>query len=212
MTSKAASVWSIVHAERAQLVSDLRTVPAEAWSTPSLCAGWTVHDVLAHLLDTAKTSRTRFVRRMIAARFDFDGDNAAGVAAERRDDPTATLDAMDAVIGLTLTPPTARATRLVEAIVHGEDIRRPLGIAAAYPPAAVATALAYQARTAVSFHGGRERVQGLRLVATDTGIEIGDGPEVRGPAIDLLVVTSGRRAPGCSLEGPGAARLPASAG
>ncbi|GAB3224948.1 maleylpyruvate isomerase family mycothiol-dependent enzyme [Mycolicibacterium hippocampi] len=207
MTSKAASVWSVVHAERAQLVSDLRTVRAEAWSTPSLCAGWTVHDVLAHVLDTAKTSRTRFIRRMIASRFDFDGDNAAGVARERRPDPAATLDALDAAVGLTLTPPAARATRLVEAIVHGEDIRRPLGIAAAYPPAAVATALAYQARTAVSFHGGRERVQGLRLVATDTGIEIGDGPEVRGSAIDLLVVTSGRRPPECTLEGPGAARL-----
>lgn len=212
MTLNASTVWSIVHAERAQLVSDLRGLPAEAWSTPSLCAGWTVHDVLAHLLDTAKTSRLRFVRRMIAARFDFDGDNAAGVAAERRDDPTATLDAMDAATGLTLTPPAARATRLVEAIVHGEDIRRPLGIAATYPPAAVASALAYQARTAASLQGGRERVQGLRLVATDTGVGIGDGPEARGRAIDLLLVTSGRRTPDCTLDGPGAARLLAATG
>lgn len=86
------------------------------------------------------------------------------------------------------------------------------GITAGYPPDAVAAALAYQARTAVSLHGGRERVQGLRLVATDTGIEIGDGPEVLGRAIDLLVATSGRRAPEAGLDGPGAARLLAATG
>ena len=68
-----AQVWSFVHRERARLADDLATLPDEAWTTPSLCPGWDVHDVLAHLVDTAKTSRIGFVRRMLFARFDFDG-------------------------------------------------------------------------------------------------------------------------------------------
>ncbi len=205
------SVWSVVHAERAQLVADLRGMPRGSWSTPSLCAGWTVHDVLAHLLDTAHTSRIGFVRRMIASRFDFDGDNAAGVARAKRADPEATLEAMHTAIGLTLTPPAARATRLVEAFVHGEDIRRPLGIKSDYPPDAVVAALAYQARTAVAMQGGRERVDGLRLIATDTADAIGSGTDVRGRAIDLLVAASGRTVARGAFEGPGAPRLAAAA-
>ena len=67
---------------------------------------------------------------MIAARFDFDWDNVVGVSREKRGDPANTLEAMRAAINLTLTPPATLATRLVEAFVHGEDIRRPLGIAA----------------------------------------------------------------------------------
>ena len=54
-------VWPLVHAERAALVGDLESLDAAAWETPSLCAGWTVHDVVAHLVDTAKTTRVGFV-------------------------------------------------------------------------------------------------------------------------------------------------------
>ncbi len=205
-------VWPVVHAERTRLVSDLRGLPYDAWSTPSLCEGWTVHDVLAHLLDTAKTSRIGFARRMILCRFDFDSDNAAGISRAKCDDAEDTLDAMQAAITLTLTPPAARATRLVEAFVHGEDIRRPLGIASDYPPEAVGVALAYQSKTAVAIQGGRERVDGLRLIATDTGTAIGDGAEVRGRAIDLLVAASGRRSAAGAFDGPGASRLLAATG
>ena len=201
------NVWPVVHAERARLVCDVRGLSRDAWSTPSLCAGWTVHDVLAHLVDTANTSRITFIRRMILSRFDFDGDNAAGVLRERREDPEATLEAMHEAIALTLTPPAARATRLVEAFVHGEDIRRPLGIESHPPPEAVAVALAYQVKTSVALHGGRERVDGLRLVATDTRAEIGHGDEVTGRAIDLLMAASGRPVADGAIEGPGYFRL-----
>ncbi|PRC55682.1 hypothetical protein C6A85_42465, partial [Mycobacterium sp. ITM-2017-0098] len=84
------------------------------------------------------------------ARFDFDADNAVGIARERRADPCDTLAAMRAAIPLMRTPIAPRRTRLVEAIVHGEDIRRPLGIAATYAEDAVAAALAYQVGTSVA--------------------------------------------------------------
>ena len=195
MGSDASRVWPIVHAERARLVSDLEGMAVGNWSTPSLCPGWSVHDVLAHLVDTAKTSRIGFVRRMIAARFDFDGDNALGITRQKHDDPAATLQAMQAAQYLTLTPPVAWATRFVEAFVHGEDIRRPLGIAAEYPVDAVVEALRYQSKTAVALGGGRERVQGLRLVATDAEFASGDGEVVTARGIDLLLAVSGRPGP-----------------
>jgi uncharacterized protein (TIGR03083 family) len=192
MGMNGARVWDVVHAERARLVDDLAGVPDAAWSTPSLCGGWTVHDVLAHLVDTARTSRLGFARRMIAAKFDFDGDNDLGIAREKRATPAATLDAMRAAVPLMRTPLAPRPTRLVEAFVHGEDIRRPLGIGSAYPPDAVAAALAYQVRASAAVGGGRDLVRGLRLIATDCGFTHGSGEEVRGRAIELLMAASGR--------------------
>ncbi|WP_431309353.1 maleylpyruvate isomerase family mycothiol-dependent enzyme [Gordonia sesuvii] len=197
----------MVHDERARLAADLGAVAPAAWSTPSLCPGWDVHDVVAHLIDSATTTRRRFVRRMIAARFDFDRDNDAGIRAQRRADPAATLDALRAVVSSTDSPPAAAATRLVEAFVHGEDIRRPLGIVGAYPTDAVIDALDHQLATSVSFGGGRQRAQGTCLVVTDGDYAHGAGPEVRGRAIDLLLAVSGRPVPDGALTGPGAPHL-----
>lgn len=199
--------WPIVHAERARLVDDLGSVPSAAWTTPSLCPGWDVHDVLAHLVDTARTSRIGFVTRMALARFDFDRMNDVGVQREKADDPNQTLDAMRSALHLTLTPPAPFATRFVEAFVHGEDIRRPLGIPGDYPVHAVSKALSHQAKTSAAMGGGRERIDGLRLVATDSGLTLGQGPEVRGRAIDLLVAVSGRAVPADALDGPGVAAM-----
>ncbi|WP_226359263.1 maleylpyruvate isomerase family mycothiol-dependent enzyme [Pseudonocardia sp. ICBG601] len=157
-------VWKLVHAERAALLADLRDLPDDRWDTPSLCPGWTVHDVLAHLVDTARTTRTRFVLGMLRARMDFDRpQNAAGVARERGATPAETVRRFAACLPLTATPPAPLATRWVEMVVHGEDIRRPLGIVRPYAPAAVAGAVQVQARTSVSFGGARETVSGLCL-------------------------------------------------
>lgn len=207
MSLNKSDVWSFVHAERTRLADDLASLPPDAWTTRSLCPEWDVHDVLAHLVDTAKTSRIGFARRMILARFDFDGDNAIGITRERRADPRETVAALRAVVPLTLTPIAPRPTRLVEAIVHGEDIRRPLGIPASYPADVLADALAYQVGAAVAMGGGRERVEGLRLVATDSAFASGDGDVVRGRGVDLLLAVSGRAVDVGAFDGPGARRL-----
>ena len=46
-------VWPLVHTERAALIDDLAGLDGTAWEQSSLCAGWTVHDVVAHLVDVA---------------------------------------------------------------------------------------------------------------------------------------------------------------
>ena len=205
-------IWSAVHEERQALIDDLETLSPERWNTPSLCPGWDVHDVVAHLVDTARTTRLGFLGRMAAAGFDFDKDNAAGVAMERAEDPRRTLGKFRAVLSRTTGPPAPLATRLVEAFVHGEDIRRPLGIHREYPVMEVVEALKLQVATSTKMGGGRELVDGLRLVVSDAGLQHGQGPEVRGCATALLLAVSGRPVGPDELSGPGVAELMARLG
>lgn len=197
--------WSTVRQERLQLVADLAPLDPDRFREPSLCPGWDVHDVLAHLVDTALTTRRAFVVGLALARFDFDRQNARGVARRKGSTPGATLESMRAVVDLRLTPPAPLATRLVEAIVHGEDIRRPLGILPRYPSEAVAHALRHQLRTSTAVGGAREHVAGLRLSATDADVTHGESghDEVSGPALELLLLVSGRGDATTAVDGPG---------
>ncbi len=207
---KKADVWVIVHAERRALVDDLRGLTAEQWETPSLSTGWTVHQVAAHLIDSGTTGRLDFIRRMITSRGDFDRDNAVGMERHLRSRPEDTLAALEAAVDSTRTPPADLATRLVEAFVHGEDIRRPLDLAGDYPARGVAAALDYLVQTGVGMGGGKERVQGVRVVASDLDWTSGSGPELSGRGIDLLLALSGRPAGAAQLSGAGLETLTAS--
>jgi uncharacterized protein (TIGR03083 family) len=200
-------VWSMVHAERAALLEDLTHLNDEQWQEPSLCEGWTVHDVAAHMVNTARTTRLSFVATFVLARFDFHRQNARGVERERGASPHETLERLRQVASRTSTPPAPLDSRLVEEVLHGEDIRRPLGITHSYQQEAVVRALRLQARTPASFGGSKELVAGIRLTATDTDLSIGDGPEVSGTALSLLLAVSGRRVGLNELDGPGVATL-----
>ena len=200
-------VWDLVHAERRALVDDLAPLTDEQWRTPSLCAGWTVRDVVAHVVDTARTSRLRFVREMVLARFDFDRQNQRGMERFRGATPAATLDGLRAAVDLRLTPPAPLDSRLVEAIVHGEDVRRPLGLTRAYDADAVVAAFRLQARTSPGMGGAKALLDGLAVRATDADLDHGAGAEVSGPALDLLLASCGRAVALGALSGPGVATL-----
>lgn len=202
-------VWPMVHAERAALIEDLARLDDDRWREPSLCEGWTVHDVVAHLVDTALTTRIGFVVGLARARFDFDRQNAVGVERARGADPRETLRRLRLVATRTSTPPAPLDSRLVEEVVHGEDIRRPLGLTRPYPTQAVVRALLLQTRTPASFGGAKELLNRVRLTATDTDLAIGTGPEATGPALSLLLAVSGRRVALDDLSGPGVAALAA---
>ncbi|MHA6628299.1 maleylpyruvate isomerase family mycothiol-dependent enzyme [Pseudonocardia sichuanensis] len=196
-------VWSLVHAERAALIDDLEHVENHRWELPSLCQGWTVHDVVAHLVDTALTTRLGFVVGLARAGFDFHRQNARGVERERRAAPRETLEQLRRVSSRTTTPPAPLDSRFVEEVVHGEDVRRPLGIVRPYPQEVVVRALRLQTRTPASFGGAKELVGRVRLTATDADLSIGDGPEVTGAARSLLLAVTGRRVALDDLAGPG---------
>ncbi len=61
-----------VRAERTRLLSVLEPLDAQRWATPSLCAGWTVRDLVVHLLMPYELSVPRFLLLMLRARFAFD--------------------------------------------------------------------------------------------------------------------------------------------
>ncbi|BDT85161.1 maleylpyruvate isomerase family mycothiol-dependent enzyme [Nocardia cyriacigeorgica] len=196
-------IWPIVHAERVALIDDLAELADDLWERPSLCGGWTVHDVAAHLINNAKATRLGIVRDMVRARFDFARMTAQGVERERDATPRETLARLRKVATLTSTPPAPLDSRLVEEVVHGEDIRRPLGIKREYSAEAVVRSLRYQAHTPVSLGGAKQLVSAVRLCATDEAVSIGDGPEISGPALSLLLAISGRKVALSDLTGPG---------
>ena len=202
------SIWPTIHAERRALAEDLNDVTPEQWTTQSLCSDWTVHDVLAHQLSLAKMTPPKFFLRFAAARFDFDRYIAHQATEEGRAGPAKTLAAFRAATERRSSPPGPKASWLGETFVHGEDIRRPLGITRAYPPEQVARAIAFYTSGNLII-GGKKRVEGLTLTATDTDFNSGSGPAVSGPAIELLLATSGRIAACTELTGPGVAILAA---
>jgi uncharacterized protein (TIGR03083 family) len=200
------SIWPTIHAERSALADDLSELSAEQWRTPSLCTEWDVHDVFAHLLSAAKMTPPRFVTRFAGAGFNFDRFAARQVAIEGAGGPAETMSAFRAAEPRETAPPGPKETWLGEAFVHGEDIRRPLGITRAYPLPEVARAVAFYAKSNAII-GGRNRVAGLTLRATDTELSVGSGPLVEGPAISLLLVASGRKSALAELVGPGVETL-----
>ena len=200
------SVWPAIHAERRALADDLARLTPEQWATRSLCREWTVHDVLAHQLATAELTPARFLTRFARAGFHFDRFAAEQVAIAGRGGPEATLAAFRAAEPRETAPPGPKVTWLGEALVHGEDIRRPLGIEHRYPLPEVARAIRFYAGSNTLI-GGRNRVAGLTLRATDTDLTLGSGPVVEGPAMSLLLAVTGRSAALGELSGPGVEEL-----
>lgn len=196
------SVWPTIHTERHALAEDMAQLSDAQWQTPSLCSEWTVHDVLAHLVSAARMTPPKFFGRFAAAGFNFDRFAGKQVRVEGAGGPAATLAAFRASEGRTSAPPGPKDTWLGEAFVHGEDIRRPLGITHDYPHEFVARAVAFYAKSNAII-GGRDRVAGLTMRASDTDFSVGTGPEVSGPAISLLLAASGRKSALTELSGPG---------
>jgi uncharacterized protein (TIGR03083 family) len=195
------SSWNVVHNERRMLADELSLLTEPQWAAASLCEGWDVHDVIAHLTGSAKTTRRGFWMSMVRSGFNFDWANAREVATERAPTPAETLDRFRATITSTNTPPGPFVTRLIEIVVHGEDIRRPLGMTRPHLPPALKDCLEYLVRDQLS--GGKKRLAGLELAATDQGFNVGSGRSVRGPALSLLLAASGRPAGLPELQGEG---------
>jgi uncharacterized protein (TIGR03083 family) len=201
-----ADPWPTIHAERKALAADLDGLTDEQWAMPSLCADWTVRDVLAHMTATAKISPPQFFGKLITSGFSLKRVQAKDIATERGSSPADTLARFQAEVSSSKHPPGPTDTWLGEAIVHAEDIRRPLGIKREYPTdAVVRVADFYKGSNLVI--GAKKRIAGLRLRATDATWSHGDGPEVSGPIVSLVVAMTGRRAAIVDLSGDGVATL-----
>ena len=199
-------VWPTIHSERKALAADLETLTDEQWATPSLCTDWTVRDVLAHMTATAKISPPQFFGKMITSGFSLKSMQSKDMATERGGSPAETLARFTAEVSSSKHPPGPTDTWLGETIVHAEDIRRSLGIKHDYPTdAAVQVANFYKGSNLII--GTKKRIAGLRLRATDAAWSHGDGPEVSGPIMSLVMAMAGRKTSDEDLSGDGVATL-----
>jgi uncharacterized protein (TIGR03083 family) len=198
--------WQLIHAERAALAADLAGLTDEQWATESLCTGLTVREVLAHLSSAARLNAVTWLAGVIRCRFDFDKQVAMRLAEQLGTSPAETLERFRAVVTSTTKPPLPVAAMLGETIVHGEDIRQPLGIRRAYPIETL-TQVADYYRASDQVVLAKGRVSGLRLVATDGPFTTGSGPLVEGPTVALILAMTGRTTFCDQLDGDGVATL-----
>jgi uncharacterized protein (TIGR03083 family) len=201
-----ADLWPVIHEERKALAADLGGLSDEQWALRSLCRDWSVRDTLAHVAATAKITPPLFFVKMIGSGFSLTRLQNKDIAVETGQSPADTLARFEAQIPSEKHPPGPADMMLGETIVHGEDIRRPLGIRHAYPAAAVARAADFYSGSNLII-GGKNRVAGLTLKATDTNWSHGQGPEVSGPILALLLAITGRKLAAGELAGQGAQTL-----
>lgn len=198
-----------VKAARLDFADLLDSLDEADWSAESLCAGWTVRDVAAHMTLSTRTTFGMIFIGAIRARGNFDR-----LEFRLAKDRAAVYPPAELIAQMRETAGSAHRTLgsapldpLVDALTHAQDIARPLGRAHAMP-AEPAIAAIGQVVTR-KFYGAHKRLAGTRLVATDADWTHGEGAELRGPLGDLLLVATGRRAGLAALEGPGLRRVTA---
>jgi len=196
------TLLELARQERTDLAEFLATLSPEEWDAPSLCAGWRVRDVVAHMISYDELDTRALFDRLARAAFGVHRANAIGVDELRRRSP----DELLVLLRRHLTPHGLTSwfggmIGLEDGLIHHQDIRRALGRPREVPAERLRPCL----RTAVlnPVVGGPWRVRGLRVVATDLGWAAGFGPVVAGPAEPLLMAVTGRRAVLPELAGPG---------
>lgn len=189
--------------ERRAVADLLEGLDGPDWATPSLCAGWTVRDVAAHLVVATQLTLVSAVVGLVRARGNLDrliADSARRHAAATA--PAELVAQLRENATSPRRPPGASVwDPLTDVLVHGQDIARPLGRAHPMPLDTTLAALAYA--WSGSAYGTPKRFAGLRFAATDADWSAGEGPEVTGPAGELLLVSTGRPAALDGVSGPG---------
>lgn len=185
------TVWHHIDTERAWLADLLEGLPAESWDHPSLCVGWTVRDVAAHL--TFSHARVRDVI-WPAIRTGFRYNPLIKYAALRRrmphDEIVATLRGF--VGSRRKAPLVTELEPLIDILVHTQDICLPLGIEHPMPLDAAAAAADRVLTTRGILRLWRPP-SGVRLVATDIDWSHGDGELVEAPMQSHLLALTGRQ-------------------
>lgn len=187
--------------ERDSLVQDLARLERPKWAVASLCEGWSVRDVVAHLLMPYDLGGAAFLGRMLSARFNFDR-LALNWAKKDRRTPDELRHALAATtVGGFNVPGAGPLAPLSHLAIHAHDVRGPLRIDTALgtSPAQIVLDDITRGRHPVP----ADRLAGLHLQTTDAQWQFGDGMDVSGPAGAMLSALSGRPAALERLHGDG---------
>jgi uncharacterized protein (TIGR03083 family) len=197
--------FPLIAAERIRLADALGTLGPEDWETPSLCGGWSVHLVAAHLNVPWMVPVPKVLLAIARARSLSGGfDRVARDLADRLD-PAACVAGLLEHADSKFTPPGAGPEApLTDVLVHGADMLQPLGRSVDIAPDALRTSLSWLARGRTKAFVPKGRVDGLAFESTDIRLRCGDGPSVvRGPALALSGALCGRASMLEQLSGDG---------
>ncbi|NKZ13265.1 maleylpyruvate isomerase family mycothiol-dependent enzyme [Mycolicibacterium septicum DSM 44393] len=204
MTADEPSLMDLARDERTDLAEFLATLTPEQWHAESLCAGWTVKDVVAHVVSYEELNLAGLLKRFAKGRVVH--ANEVGVAEYS----TMSTDELLEFLNRHLRPQGLTAgfggmIGLVDGTVHHQDIRRALGRPRTVPAQRLQRILPLVPGNPRL--GAGRRIKGLRLRANDIEWEHGSGPEVTGTGEALLLAMTGRRQAAEELAGTGAATL-----
>lgn len=196
----------MARAERADLAEFLATLTPEQWAAPSLCAGWTVKDVVAHVVSYEELTKLGLLKRFVKGRFVH--ANQIGVDEFAPLSPQQLLQFLDNHLHPQgLTAAFGGMIALVDGTIHHQDIRRALGQSRSIPADRLLRVL--QSVPPNPRLGAGRRMRGLRLRATDIDWTHGTGLEVVGTGEALLMTITGRRSVVDELSGAGQPTLAA---
>jgi uncharacterized protein (TIGR03083 family) len=206
------AVWAAIDDQRRRTADLLEALTDDQWDHPSLCEGWTVRHVAAHL--TLQQQGIRDVATYVAHHPRL----LRAVTLNRVIDETARIEAdlptgelvrrIRAMIGSRRhNALVTQLETLSDILVHGQDIAVPLGVHLEMQTEATAVAATRRWETRGTWLASVFRplpLDGYTLRATDTDWVVGEGPEVAGPIGALLLLISGRRSALGQLHGHGA--------
>lgn len=185
-------IWQAIDDERVNLADQLAAMPAQDWDEPSLCGQWRVRDVVGHLLFASEFSLPRTLVDVVQARGDLNRFIATTGVRAGSAPQTELLASVRASVGSRRKPPGVQPVdRLMDHLVHGQDIAIPLGWRRDMPvgPARLAASRVWERD---QLFGARKRFAKHRLVATDTEWTEGAGAVIEGPVSALLLLMAGR--------------------
>ena len=201
-------VWQHTHEQRRELAAVLRDLSEDEWGAPSLCDGWSVRDVAAHVMRSATVTPRETAVALVryAGRYNTLVAEDARRAAQR---PIGELVAeFERHDGSRRRPfGTSVVDPLLDVLVHTQDIVVPLGRVHRMPaePATVAARRALRIGFLVPGFGVR---RGLEVRAIDSDFSVGRGLLVEGPIHEVLLLLTGRVGAALpALSGPGVDRL-----
>lgn len=204
-TGAALDPLEAIRQERLGLCDYLQTLTPEEWEGESLCQGWTVKDVVAHLTTSTRTTLKDIAVGMVRARGDFDRmemDRALAIAG-RFTPQELTAQIRQTAGSAARAPFSSPLDPLADILIHGQDIARPLGHERPIDPVRAIAALDHVATS--RWYGTRERFDGLHVTATDAAWALGTGElTVEGSIADILLVSTGRAVALSGMTGAGA--------
>jgi uncharacterized protein (TIGR03083 family) len=205
--TKNPGIAGAIAAERRDLAAILAGLPLEAWDAPTLCRGWRVREVVAHITMPFRYRAPRFVFEMARSRGNF---NRMADRCARRDGTALPGELAAALRDNERNPwkPPGGGFEgaLTHDVIHGLDLVVPLGIDRRVPEDRLRVVLDAITAPAARKHFGTD-LSGIELRADDMDWAFGSGQRLTGAAQDLALVLCGRKLPAGRLRGEPSSRF-----